>query len=65
MFPDLQYHAVPEMVEEHPASNGSVTKLKERFPDVRHWDLHGKMKGWIDQIPQLEPRATQGHGPHL
>ena len=24
MYPDLQYHAVPEVAEEHPASNGNV-----------------------------------------
>ena len=45
MYPDLQYHAVPEVVEEHPASNGSVRKLEERLLDVRRWDGHGRRKG--------------------
>ena len=52
-----------EVVEEHPASSVNVGEVEERLPDVRHWDLHVKMKGWIDQILQVEPPATQVHGP--
>ena len=32
----------------------------ERLPVVRRVDLHGKMKGWIGRILQVEPSATQG-----
>ena len=48
------------MVEEYRASNVNAGELEERLPDVRHWDLHGKVKDWIDQILQVEPPATQG-----
>ena len=66
MYPDLQYPAVPEVVSEHPASNGSVRELEERRLGVRRWDPHGRMQGWIDQILQLEPPAIPGTwGPHL
>ena len=60
MYPDLQYFVVLEVVEEHPAFNWSVWNLEERLLDVRRWDPHGRMKGWIDQILQVEPQATQG-----
>ena len=54
-----------EVPEEYPVSNVDVGELEERLLDVRHWDLHGKMKGWIDQILQVEPPAIQGHGPYM
>ena len=44
MYPGVQYHAVLEVVEEHPASNVNVGELEERLRDVRHWDLHGKAR---------------------
>ena len=49
-----------EVVEVRRASNVDVERLEERHPDVRHWDLHGKVTGWIGQILQAEPSATQG-----
>ena len=64
-YPDLQYHAVLEVSEEHPASNVNVVKLEERSLDVRRWDLHEKMKGWIDQILQRIHWPIHGHGPHF
>ena len=60
MYPDLQYLAVPEVVEEHHASNGSAGELEECFQDDRHWDLHGKRKGRIVHILEVEQPATQG-----
>lgn len=54
------YLVVFEVAEEHPASNVDVGELEERLLDVRHWDPRGRVKGWIDQIPQVEPPATQG-----
>ena len=60
MYPDLEYHAVLEVVDEHPASNGSVWKLEERLLDVRCWDPQGRRKGWIDQIFQSDPLANPG-----
>ena len=65
MYPDLQYHVVLEVVEEHPASNGRVWELEERLLDVRRWDLQGRRKGWIDQILQSDPLANLGTWPHL
>ena len=56
--PDLQYHAASEVVEEHPASNGSVRELEERLFD--RWDPHRRRKGWIDQSLQLDPLAIPG-----
>ena len=56
---------IPEVVEEHPASNGSVWKLEERLLDVRRWDLQERTKGWIGQILQSDPLANPGHGPHM
>ena len=47
------YLVVFEVVEERRASNVKVGELEERLPDVRHGDLHGKMKCWIDQIHVL------------
>ena len=41
-----------EVAEEHPASNVTVGEQEERLLDVRRWDPHGRMKGWIDQILQ-------------
>ena len=35
-------------------------ELEERHQDVRRWDPHGRVKGWIDQILQLEPSAIPG-----
>ena len=35
-------------------------ELEERLQDVRRWDPHGRVKGWIDQILQLEPSAIPG-----
>ena len=40
------------------ASSVSVEKLEERHPDVSNWDLHGKMKGWMGQILQIELQTT-------
>ena len=42
------------------ASNENAAELEERLPDVRRWDLHGKMRNWIDQILQVEPPTTRG-----
>ena len=53
-----RYLVVFEVAEEHPASNVNVEEQEERLMDVRHWDLHRKTKGWMDQILQLEPLAT-------
>ena len=49
MNPDPQY-LVEFVVEDHRASNVIVGELEECLPDVRHWDLHGKVKGldWSD-----------------
>ena len=60
MYPNLQYLAVHEVVEEHRASNGNAGELEECLQDVRHGDLHGKVKDWMDQILQLEPPAIRG-----
>ena len=60
MHPDRQHIVVLEVVEEHRASNVNVGELEECLPDVRQWDLHGKVKGWIGQILQVEQPATQG-----
>ena len=55
-----------EVAEEHPASNVDVGELAERLLDVRHWDLHVQIKGWIDQILQVELADTQGTwAPHV
>ena len=60
MYPDLQYHAVPVVVEEHYASNGSAGELGESFHDDRHWNPHGKGKGRIAHNLEVEQLATQG-----
>ena len=63
-YPD--YLVVFEVVEEHRASNENVGELEECLPDVRHWVLHGKVKGWSRQILQVEQPATQGTwAPHV
>ena len=54
------YLVVFEVTEEYPASFVDVVELEERLLDVRRCDLHGRMKGWVDQILQVEPPATQG-----
>ena len=60
MYPDPQYLAVPEVAEEHRASKANAGELEEFLHDVRHWDLHGKRKGRIVRILQVEQQATQG-----
>ena len=44
-----------EVVEEHRASNVNCGELGERLLDVHPVVLHGKMKGCMDQILQVEP----------
>ena len=60
MYPDPQHLVVLEVVEVRRTSSVNVERLEERHPDVRHWDLHGKKKGCMDQVLQVEPAATQG-----
>ena len=60
MYPDAQHLVVLEVVEEHRASNVNVGELEECLPDVRHWDLHGKVESRIGQVLQVEQPATQG-----
>ena len=60
MCPDPLYLVILEVVEEHRAPNVIVGELEECLPDVRHWDLRGKVKGWIGQILQVQQSAIQG-----
>ena len=59
MYPNLHHLAVLEVFEVRRASSVNVVELEGRHPDVRHWDLHGEMKGWIGRILQVDPPASQ------
>ena len=60
MHPDLQYHAVSGVVEEHHVPDGSAGELEGCFQDDRQWNLHEKRKGRIVHILEVEQLATQG-----
>ena len=49
MYPDLQYHAVPEVVEKHHVSNGSAVKLEGCFQD----DAGGRATGHSRKITSV------------
>ena len=59
-IPTLQYSLVLEVVEEHPASNGSVWEQEKRLVVVHLWDLHERRKVWIDRTLQSDPLANPG-----
>ena len=58
MHLDLKHPVELVVVEVHPASNGNVWKLEERFVVVRRWDLQEKKKVWIDRMLQWSQQAN-------
>ena len=65
MHLDLKHPVVHVVVAVHPASNGNVWKLEERFVVVRRWDLQERRKVWIDRSCKGVNKPIQGHGPYL